>query len=68
MSMSVREHDELWKGAYKEIPQIGENLRYHNLLMILNGLHESGFLTTEDYQNDLLNVAHKCGFNITKAN
>lgn len=50
------EHDQLWREAFKSVPDISNSLKCRNLLFALKELHESGELDHEAYVR-LLNKA-----------
>lgn len=60
--MTVGEHDNLWKNAFKCIPEIEDSLRRNNILIILKELHNLGISTDEEYARDLGKLSRMEGF------
>lgn len=56
------EHDQLWREAYKSIPDIRNSLKFQNLLFALKELHEAGDLAHESYVKMIRKVIDMEGF------
>lgn len=61
------EHDELWRQAFKSIPElssISASLKRSNLIIILKELHDLGKISDDGYAEDLVRVAEMEGYTI----
>ena len=64
MSLTVGEHDEMWKAAALALPEISINLRNANIIACAKELHDMGELSDVDYKASLVTMLNKSGVNI----
>lgn len=66
MSLTVGEHDEMWKEGAKALPEISTNLRNANIIACAKELHDLGEVSDSDYKETLLTMLKMSGIDLNK--